>query len=421
MHTNADIVVAGAGAAGLFAACRAALAGASVVVLGAGAGALSISGGCVDILGYLPSGGARGAAVSGDPRDAVPLLPAEHPYRLVGSGAVRTALDFFLDLCRRAEWPFAFAGRGNHLMPTVMGTLKPTGLCPASARPESLDDAGHILVAAFEGMRDCWPSFIAAELARRPYFAGKRFSSAVLAPPRAGGRRGVDALDVAVALDRGIGLERLIDDLRRAAEGVDAVLLPPVCGARPSEYVWRRLRDALDRPLVEMLSMPPGVGGLRLQRLFLRTLRDCGARIVENAAVTGAETEGGRCRAFVTGEGNRYRARSFILATGGVLGGGIATGPGRAVEAVFGLPVRVPSEVQEWSRPEVFGAHAFARMGLCVNARLCPVDEGGGEIFSNLHAAGRILAGYDFTAEKSGNGVALVTGHRAAEPALESA
>jgi glycerol-3-phosphate dehydrogenase subunit B len=431
VNTNADIVIAGMGTAGLFAACRAALAGASVTVLGAGAGALAVSSGCVDILGYLPSGGLRSARepdetagsepVPGNPLDSIPFLPDVHPYRIAGSGAVRAASDFFLDLCREADWPFAFAGRGNHLVPTVMGTLKPTGLCPESVRPESLLDAGHILVAAFEGMRDCLPAFIAGELARRPYFAGKRFSSALLTPPRAGGRRGVNALDVAVALDQGVGLERLIGDLRRSAEGADAVLLPPVCGALPGARVWRTLRDALERPVVEMISMPPGVGGLRLQRFFLRILRARGARIVENALVTGAETEKGRCRAFVVGEGDRYRGRSFVLATGGVLGGGTETEPGKAREAVFGLPVRASSEVREWSRPEVFGAHAFARMGLCVNARLCPGNEDGEEIFSNVHAAGRILAGYDFASEKSGNGVALVTGYRAAEAAMEPA
>ncbi len=415
MKKNADIVVAGGGMAGLSAAVCAARAGASVILLRAGAGALSIGSGCVDILGY-----AGGLPVTGNPLEAFPLLPDNHPYRIAGREAAQAAVDFFLSLCREADWPFASAENGNHLLPTVMGTLKPTGLCPPSADPGALSAAGAVGVVGFEDMRDCRPAFIASELARRPFFAGKRLTP-ILLPPARPGRRSANALDLARMLDTEQGLNALITELHGRISGEETLLLPPVCGTRPDGRVWRRLRDALGRGVVEMIGMPPGVGGLRLQELFLRQLRERGVTIEENARAVSAETQGKRCLALHTREGNRLAGEVFILATGGFLGGGITASPGRAREMLLNLPVRLPENPDRWSEAEIFGDHAFARAGLSVNSRLVPTDDDGEEIYSNVRAAGRILAGCDFAGEKSGNGVALVTGHLAALSAVGAA
>ncbi len=42
-----------------------------------------------------------------------------------------------------------------------------------------------------------------------------------------------------------------------------------------------------------------------------------------------------------------------------------------------------------------------------------PVGPDNKVLINNVFAAGKILAGYDFCFEKSGNGVALVTGYKA--------
>ena len=43
-----------------------------------------------------------------------------------------------------------------------------------------------------------------------------------------------------------------------------------------------------------------------------------------------------------------------------------------------------------------------------------PCDATGQPIADNVHLAGSILTGYDYAREKSGNGVAVVTGYQAA-------
>ena len=412
MRRSADIIIAGAGLAGLHAAWHAARAGASVIMLCAGTGALTISGGCIDILGYV-----NGEPVSGHPLDAIALLPPEHPYRIIGAEAVRRALDEFMGLSAASGWTFLPARQGNHRVPTCMGTLKPTGLCASSLQPALLEQAGHVCVVGFEGMRDCQPSLVAGQLRRYAHLADKRFSEVLLPSPRQG-KRSVTALDVARFLDGTEGRNWFISQMKTRLSGAGLMLLPSICGTRPTSAAWQALRDGLGCDVVEMLGMPPGVGGRRLRELYSLALRGQAVSLVENTTVTGAHSANGRCQAVVTAQGDVYGGKSFILATGGFLGGGIAAEPGRARERVFDLPVRAPEAVMDWSKPDVFASHPFASMGVAVNSRLNPLNGHGDALYENVHVAGRSLAGYNFVVEKSGNGVALSTGRYAAAQAL---
>ena len=79
-----DVVVIGAGLAGLTAALRLARAGKSVTLTTKGPGGLQLSQGTVDILGYTPE---RVTA----PLDAVAAVSSEHPYASIGADAVAKA------------------------------------------------------------------------------------------------------------------------------------------------------------------------------------------------------------------------------------------------------------------------------------------------------------------------------------------
>jgi len=58
--------------------------------------------------------------------------------------------------------------------------------------------------------------------------------------------------------------------------------------------------------------------------------------------------------------------------------------------------------------------------GVRVNKDLNPVDFKGNVILKNVFVAGATLGGYDPFLEKSGNGVALATGYKAALEALKA-
>ena len=143
-----------------------------------------------------------------------------------------------------------------------------------------------------------------------------------------------------------------------------------------------------------------------------------------NAIVTGAETTGGRVTGLRARIGLRdavHDADVVVLATGGFADGGLELDSRwRARETAFGLPVRgVPDGGRERYRPGYFDDHPIARAGVAVDAGLRPVDAGGGRVHDNVLVAGATLAGAEPWREKSGDGISLATGYRAADLALE--
>ena len=141
-------------------------------------------------------------------------------------------------------------------------------------------------------------------------------------------------------------------------------------------------------------------------------------RMIEQSNVVRATVANGRCTGIVTGNLDRersYQAESFILASGGLFGGGLQARPGQVLEGIFNLPVHVPAENDQWSNETLFftSGQPFAKFGVKVDARLRPVDEAGKVLLENVFIAGKTLAGYDYCFEKSGNGVALATAYLA--------
>lgn len=425
--SKSDIIVVGAGMAGLTAALVAAQAGKSVTLITAGAGALSIGSGCIDLLGYCD-----GAAVQGDPLKAIASLPAEHPYQRIGIPMVQEALNFFTHVCAERQWNLLPTNQGNHWLPTIMGTLKPSYICPQSADATALERAQSIAVLGIEGIKDCQPRLIAQQLQKYPHLRGKDFKHLHLPSPFGQTHRSINALDLARYVDTEAGLAWLLHSLKSLALKADALLIPPICGAHAHSHVYTQVQQTVNCAVVEMLSIPPGVGGLRLREIFLQALRAYPVNMVENSRVCSARVEGGQCMTLLghSSSGSReYSAKAFIIATGGFLGEGLVASPGKAREVIFDLPITAPTEVADWSATDIFGQHCFSRLGVVVDARLKPVSPAGsdaspytpdatGALLGNVHFAGRILAGYDFASEKSGNGVALATGYHAAKQVL---
>ena len=413
-----DILVVGSGMAGLMAAIVASEQGKRVTLLSRGCGSLNIGSGCVDVLGYV-----NGQAVEGQPLDALDALPERHPYRLVGREGVEEALKTLSAVCARHGAPLEAAANGNRRVPTILGTLKPTCLTLPSCRGELLETAASALVVSVEGLKDSHPALVTAQLRRYPHLANIAWHEAHLENPIPGAHRNLSPLDIARSVESPEGTAWLAAGLRNAlrATPADVVLLPPVCGL--SNAAWEAVAAAVPVPLVEMPTLPPGVGGLRLYTALKNELQARDVDMVENALVTEAECDGKRCAALVAETAcgrRRFAAKAFVMATGGFMGGGFLSSPGEAREAVFGLPVLqadgslLPARPEDWSDQNIFGNHAFASAGVMVNAAMSPLRIDGAPALNNVFFAGRSVGGYDFASEKSGNGVAVATAWRAA-------
>lgn len=413
-----DILVVGSGMAGLMAAIVASGQGKRVTLLSRGCGSLNIGSGCVDVLGYV-----NGQPVEGQPLEALDSLPERHPYRLVGKEGVEEALKTLCAVSARHGAPLEAAANGNRRVPTILGTLKPTCLTLPSCRGELLETAASALVVSVEGLKDSHPALVTSQLRRYPHLAAVTWHEAHLENPIPGAHRNLSPLDIARYVESPEGTAWLAAGLRKAlrATPADVVLLPPVCGL--SNAAWEAVAAAVPVPLVEMPTLPPGVGGLRLYTALKSELQARDVDMVENALVTGAECDGKHCAALVVETAcgrRRFAAKAFVMATGGFMGGGFLSSPGEARETVFGLPVLqadgslLPARPEDWSDQNIFGNHAFASAGVMVNAAMSPLRIDGTPALNNVFFAGRSVGGYDFASEKSGNGVAVATAWRAA-------
>ena len=414
-----DVIVVGAGFAGLVAAASAASRGKRTLVIANGAGALTIGGGGIDLLGYTRQG-----PVNGDPLAAMTSLPREHPYRLVGEEAILASLDFITALASQHGLPPLQAGsreHGNAWLPTAAGTMKPTWLTSSCMNPAVLVESSSFIVLGITGMKDFSPQMTALGLAAHPVFRGKRITHEQIPSPMAtfsGSVRDTTALDIARFVDTAEGKKWLTEALASLGGDTEAVLIPSILGTKSRETFHAELEKTTGRRILELVCPPPSVTGLRIHSLLMEALSSLGVDIVEGATVSGALAGGAVCQSLVAatfGKKREYKASSFIIATGGLFSKGILTSSGRAFEPIFNLPIPTPASQDDWSLDTFFSreSHPFALMGVAANERLNPIDARGKVLFTNVHFVGRTLGGYDFALEKSGSGVALATGYYA--------
>jgi glycerol-3-phosphate dehydrogenase subunit B len=406
-----DVIVVGAGLSGLLAAAAAGQGGTRVMLMTKGVGSIAIAGGTIDILGYCLGG--RSVA---DPQAAIGLLADSHPYRKVGPAAVQEAVSFFQAICDKAGYPYLGSLTENRWLPTAAGTLKPSCLVPRTMDTAALEAAEQIYLLSFAGLRDYQPEFVAKGLAAA--IGGDKTYTTLefdLGWPKG---RDLSALDVARWLDGESARQAFACELKGKIPSGSVVLLPPVLGTSPDYRVWQELEKVTGCRLIELAGMPPAVTGFRLRRLLLNHLKKLGVTMMEQAAVVKAIAQDRRCLALVTGLPDRerqYKAKAYVFATGGFLGGGLTATADGVRETVFSLPVAAPADLTAWSHPELLAAspQPFACFGLATDELLRPLADDGAVALENVHFAGSNLAGYDYCFEKSGNGVAVVSGYHA--------
>lgn len=425
MQITTDVLVIGSGMAGLTAALAAASKGLRVVVAANGAGSLAISSGCIDLLGCVDQ------EVT-DPWEAMTKLGPDHPYTILGSARVRQALEAFQHILDRHKTGYRIAKKDgknvNSRLPTILGTLKPSYLIPAGHDSSELFSAKQVLVAGVEGLRDLSPKLCAHELGKLPEFQATHFATELLPSPFSQTHRGISSLDLARQVSHPKGLDWLETCLGRFARAYDVILLPPILGTRADDQLVQHLGQKLGCHVQELLTIPPGVGGLRLREVLKDEAAAHTVRFLENVHLTCSSCSNGHCHYVSTqceegGENQeelRIVAKSFVLASGGILGGGIWTTPYEICEVLFQLPVQFQPAVDQRTSSDALGRHPISLAGLACDSQLRPIDDRKTCCLDNVFLAGRILGGFDPAEEKSGFGVAIATGWHAGLMAAEA-
>jgi glycerol-3-phosphate dehydrogenase subunit B len=383
------IVVIGAGLAGLVAAVRLAEGGERVTVLAKGVGATHLSPCTIDVLGYAPERVSR-------PLDALADLGAGHPYSLVGRDAIVAAVAWW-----RESMPYVGSLDENLLLPTAVGALKPSALVPESMAA----GAGRqpVCVVGFRALKDFHAALLADNLAR----AGIEARSVEL-DVRPEGRIDANSLACARAFDDPAFRDEVVRGL--SPRDGERVAFPAVLGLEAER--WRDLQDRLGRPVFEVPTLPPSVPGMRVARALRERLRRAGGRLLLNNVVVGAERSGNRVTTLTVRVGLRevtQRADWVVLASGGFAAGGLELDSRwQPHEVALGLPVTGVPDGERFT-PGYFDEQPMSRAGVAVDAGLRP------DGLENVLVVGATLAGAYPWKEKSGDGISLATGHRAAQ------
>jgi glycerol-3-phosphate dehydrogenase subunit B len=409
-----DTIVIGAGLAGLTAALRLADEGRRVLVIAKGVGSTHLAPPTIDVLGFADEG-------VKSPAQALPEFSAAHPghpYGRLPAELIAASIEWFK--ARVPDLGYRGGLEENFLLPTAVGAAKPSAVVPETMVGGDLRAGGRFVFVGLR-LKDFYPAYAAENLTQSGQVEARAID--LDPPPAADG----GTLGLARRFEQSSLRDWIARELSGRVEQDERVGFPAVLGRQNAGEVWRELESRLERPVFEVATLPPSVPGIRLYDAMTAALRRVGARILIGQPVIGAEADNDRVDGVVVQEAARpktYRARSFLLASGGLAAGGIRVDSyGRIREAVFDLPLAGLPEANGRPpfRPTYLDEQPLDRVGVAVDDELRPTDADGGLGFENLYAAGATLAGAAPWREASGNGISLATGYAAAGAILARA
>jgi glycerol-3-phosphate dehydrogenase subunit B len=151
-----DVIVIGAGVAGLTAGSVLAGQGRKVALVAAGEPTACLSTGCIDV-----------CSQDENPFQGIARLPDPHPFHWVSSAALHQALGDFQQMMAAMNMPYTGSVEKNRRVLSAIGTFKTTCLVPVTmqASPQSDDEKIHIVT--FTGLKDFYPGYILSRLEKR--------------------------------------------------------------------------------------------------------------------------------------------------------------------------------------------------------------------------------------------------------------
>ncbi|MFT8872337.1 MAG: FAD-binding protein [Sporolactobacillus sp.] len=317
-----DCAVIGEGLSGLLTAIWLREEGRTVALAASGTGKIVQSSGLFDLIPGSDAGMERWMQL--------------HQLDDAAPGHLEAAVDRFKATAKAAACPYA--GDALHAATVISGSgrLKKTGLYPVSVLPVS--GAEKITVVGFDGLTDFQPAFVAANLGRDLPHADVKHMSIDLGLQT---QRTLTQLDIARQLDDDEALRQRIMTVlseKPTSAGADLLVFPSALGV----HSWRDLMTGIGTPMTEAAGLPPNAAAFRLYRGLRQLAVRLGVRFYLDATVFAADDEGGRVTSVRYRSGGREQALAadnFVLATGGVLGGGLEMLAGACRETALGLTV----------------------------------------------------------------------------------
>lgn len=414
-----DVIVIGAGLAGLLAAAKAVRAGAKVRLIAQGWGQQIVSPGWISVCDRADDdviAEVRGFAV----------LHPDHPYALAGDDALVRGLASFCKLAEEIGEPYDQHTKDGHnlRLMTMLGAIQTPLAAPRGmAHGDLTGFTGSLLLVGFNGWRDFHPELAAGNVQQQG------FNARAIRVNLPGAVRHWDMWpgELAQLFDSAEARSALVQQIKPHLTGVDKIGFPAVLGMDQHLEALDHLSEQLGRPCFEIPTLPPSPSGTRLSQRLRGWLLRRRARVQIGHPVLRGIVQDRRCMGVevgALGHTNTFHADHVILATGGLYNGGIQSDEsGRLWEPIFNLPVLTPpgDGRSGWYEDHLLAerGHAIHRLaGLRVDQCMRPMDAEGAPMLDNVYAAGHLLAGFNPLTDGCAEGIALATAYKAIATAL---
>lgn len=469
-----DVILIGGGLSSLVCGIRLQKAGRRCLMVSAGQNALHFSSGAFGLLGSLPDG----TAVQ-YPLEAIPSLPAGHPYAKIGVGKIAEYAAMapgFFESCgvhlvgagqtAAAAAPAgpatvaaaapgaadsgapdaagvavpASAGPGaaaatadpvlmsvrNGFRFTATGTMKPAWLAMSEVAffptEEALRDSDgapveSALIVNFAGFLDFNARFIAEGLEKNGIRCRLETVRIDDVERLRKNPSEMRSVNIARVMTREQNWKGFAHQVKELMKGEDMVVLPEVFGLG-GELIPQWLSEMIPAKVTYVGTMPPSVCGIRTQMRLKEAFESAGGTFLLGDEVLDPEVEDGRVLCVRTSNLGSMRlvADSYVLASGNLFGNGLTAAPGEFREPVFGLDVDYPQDRSDWYDPDFFAKQNYIGVGVKTDGAFHPYIAG--RVVENLYVAGSEVGGCNSLAEGSGAGVAIMTAFKVADGIL---
>jgi glycerol-3-phosphate dehydrogenase subunit B len=413
---SCDLAVIGAGMTGMAASMFAVNRGLKTVQVGV-TGEIIFASGFLDILGIHPISEKKPWT---DPWAGIASLVQDcpdHPYGRLTEKKIQSAIDEYLLFVKDSGIPHYWEKTRNIEMMTPQGTLKLTGCVPQTMKNavSALQEKPPGLIVDIRGLK----GFSAHQIVDNLKEIWPDLRSARITFPESAHLGEIYPEYMARSLEAAISRKKLAAAILPHVQNAKIVGIPAILGIHHSLEVQADMEALINARLFEIPTLPPSVPGLRLKEIFEKALPEKGVRQFLQQRVTAVlkEPENGFLLEIAGGitQGQQIRCKGILLATGRFFGKGLTADRKRIRESLFDLPVFQPFSRSNWYRMDFLDpkGHPIHQAGLEIDDHFRPLSASGVPAFSNLFAAGSILAHQDWIRQKCGSGLAIATAYGA--------
>ena len=235
---KSDVIVIGAGFAGLMAAAVSAKRGKKVTLITYGSGTFPLNSGLIDIMARPID-----ETVCATPLDGVRALTEAHPYTKIGTDIVEDAVAFFMELCEQENYPYSGSLTKHQWVVTALGTMKPTCLVPKTMLGDICLKNKEIVLIGFNRLKDHYIHVMKENL-EQSLGKEKNYTSIMVDADIESGRD-LSTLDIARWLNTPQGYESCLKQLRGSVKANSVVILPQVLGVKPDYAIWDKMKKDL--------------------------------------------------------------------------------------------------------------------------------------------------------------------------------